>query len=285
MTSAGRWGRNLAYLGLGLVLALGIGSYGLYAGWNVEAVEPAAISATLRPHDVIERPPGDGPFPAAVLVHGCAGLRGHNREWAAFLRDRGFLVVAVDSYAGRGLGWEEVCAGRALLGHERAGDVLVSLDDVRRMPDVDPERIAVVGWSHGAWAVMDLLALDPPSALPTNLASVPADPFAGLQRVVLFYPYCGLGARSPGAWSLHVPTLFLLSGADRVVDTGECVGVAGDLADRGRPVELHVYEGQPHGFDATDPPDGLPSFYDATTAADARARVDAFLAPLLDPSG
>ncbi len=45
------------------------------------------------------------------------------------------------------------------------------MDDARRMPFVDPARLVLIGASHGGWAIMDLLAIDPPKRLPYNLAA------------------------------------------------------------------------------------------------------------------
>ena len=56
------------------------------------------------------------------------------------------------------------------MGSERAGDVLVSIDDARRMPFVDPERLVLIGSSHGGWAIMELLAFEAAERLPFNLA-------------------------------------------------------------------------------------------------------------------
>jgi dienelactone hydrolase len=277
-----RWLRNGLLVLAGLVGALVIGGYGRFSqGWFVDAQEPKAISALLRPHDEVLRPDGEGPFPAALLFHGCGGIRSFTHDWAARLRDQGFLSVIVDSYAGRDLAWEDVCSGRALLGAERAGDVLVSLDDVRRRPDVDPERIVLMGWSHGSWTVMELMALDPPQNLPWNLSRAPADGLAGVSATVLFYPYCGVAAHSPGDWSSDARTLMLLAEHDSLAAPEDCRAVADALREQGRAVDVHTYDAR-HGFDAPDYSTGPNDHYDAEATADARARVAAFLAPLVD---
>jgi dienelactone hydrolase len=272
--------RLLGFALVGLVLGGGLAAYGLYAGWHVKDVAPAEISALLRPHDERWRPDGQGPFPTAILFHGCGGFRDHTRAWGRFLAEHGVLAVAVDSYAGRDIHWTTVCAGRALLGAERAGDVLVSLDDVRRMPDVDPERIVLFGWSHGAWAVMDLLAMDPPHARPSNLDSLPDDPLRGVAGAVVFYPWCSFGARAPGHWSLTAPSLLLLSENDSVVSTPDCLETADALRSRGVPIEAEVLPGVNHGFDAFDTRGDFPSHYDEAATEHARERVLGFLARL-----
>ena len=152
----------------------------------------------------INRPDGPGPFPTALLFSGCDGPKDNLERWAAMLRSIGWASIIVDSHGPRGFSdyeiWRLVCAGQLFMGSERAGDVLVAIDDARRMRFVDPDRIVLVGSSHGGWAIMDLLALDPPRRLPTNLAGsragAPADPLAGVVGAILLYPYCGQANRA-----------------------------------------------------------------------------------------
>ena len=123
------------------------------------------------------------------------------------LNAQGWAAIIVDSHTPRGFSayevWRLVCAGQIFMGSERAGDVLVSIDDARRMRFVDPDSLVLIGSSHGGWAIMDLFALDPPRRLPFNLATLPADapadPLAGVVGAILLYPYCGQANRARAA--------------------------------------------------------------------------------------
>ena len=169
---------GLAALGALVLLAIAGNSIAQYRGWTVPKLDVAALSAKLAPHYRVMKPPGDGPFPTGLLFSGCDGPRDNVVSWGAMLNARGWAAIIVDSHAPRGLTeyevWRLVCAGQLLVGSERAGDVLVSIEDARRMRFVDPDNIVLIGSSHGAWAIMDLLALDPPRRLPSNLAALPA---------------------------------------------------------------------------------------------------------------
>ena len=72
-----------------------------------ENVQLARPDGTL--HAMLYRPDGEGPFPAVVALHGCAGL-GKNgiaeryRDWAERLANIGFVVLFPDSFGSRGLG-------------------------------------------------------------------------------------------------------------------------------------------------------------------------------------
>lgn len=241
-------------LGLALLLAL---VAGCVAG---RPAADAALQPLLRPHDALYRPDGAGPFPAVVVLHGCAGVRSKDTRWAERLRDQGYVALVVDSLTGRGLTTLEqrrgVCTGWTLWGGTRAVDVRASLAYLRTLPYVDGTRLGVIGFSHGAWAALDLLAL------------ASDDDVRGLRAVVGFYPYCGMASRAHWlGWRVNVPTLLLLAEADRTVSSAECVSVAERARAEGRPVALTVYPNVGHSFDWRPSP----------ARDDARRRVDAFL--------
>ena len=207
------------------------------------------------------RPVGEGRFPAVILLHGCAGVRSKDARWAEAFREQGYVAVVVDSLSGRGITTRadrrKVCLGLDLWGSTRAGDVLASLEYVRALPFVDGTRIAVVGWSHGAWAALDFLA------------SARADAVQGVRAVVAFYPYCGIA--SVARWRglrVDVPLLMLLAEGDTTISTGECLQLAEDEAGRGHPVTTKVYPEVGHVFD----------WRESAATQDARERVRAFLA-------
>lgn len=77
------------------------------------------------------------------------------------------MAVTVESFTARG--WSDrfvrwfVCSGLMFRGGRRAGDVLAAVQGVGAVEGVDPARLALAGWSHGSWAIMDLMTmrLDP----------------------------------------------------------------------------------------------------------------------------
>ncbi|MBM4438917.1 MAG: dienelactone hydrolase family protein [Candidatus Rokubacteria bacterium] len=259
--------RPLAILAL-LAVAAGCAASTTGAARPGMASVDASLQATLRPHDVLLTPDGPGPFPAVIVLHGCLGVRSKDRRWAEHLRETGYVALLVDSMTGRGLTTRDdltgVCRGLSLWGGTRAADVRASLAHLRTLPTVDPSRIAVLAFSHGAWAALDFLAGSDPEDVP------------GLRAVVAFYPYCGVASRARWlGWHVDVPTMLLLAGQDHVVSPAQCQGVAERAAADGRPVSVTVYPEARHAFDWRSS--------DATD--DARRRVDAFLARHLAPGG
>jgi dienelactone hydrolase len=240
-----------------LIALLAVGGCGMLP-------RPEGLQPILRPHDAVYRPVGEGPFPAVILLHGCAGVRRKDVQWAEAFREQGYVALVVDSLSGRGIMSRDerrrICIGLDLWGSTRAGDLLASLAYLRSLPFVDAGRIGVVGWSHGAWAALDFLA----SASPEMVQ--------GLRAVVAFYPYCGIASRARWrGFGVDVPVLMLLAETDSIVSTSTCLRLAEEQAKRGRPVIAKVYPEVGHVFD----------WRESAATLDARERVRAFLAERL----
>jgi len=130
----------------------------------------------MRKYDVILQPEGTGPFPAVILLHGCGGPTRRDKLWAERLREWGYLTLRVNSLAPRGL--RRLCAGGILGREERVPDVMAALAYLRTLPDVDPRRIALMGWSHGGGTTL------------VTLDAAPEDPAEGFRAAIAFYPGC-----------------------------------------------------------------------------------------------
>jgi dienelactone hydrolase len=289
-----RWG--LAGAGVLLVLwMLGItgNTVGRYFGWVVADRDPEALAEMLRPFYRTILPEGEGPFPTALLFSGCDGPRDNLDRWAVMLNARGWAAVVVDSHGPRDYLdtdiWRLICAGQLLMGSERAGDVLVSIYDVRRMPFVDPGRLVLIGASHGGWAIMELLAFEAAWALPFSLAALPSDPSVthpldGVLGTILLYPYCGQANRSArSGWTYPIPVLFLLSRNDLIAPSGDCLAVAETLAANGLSVQTRVFDGVTHAFDQEERAPFSAFEFNAEATDEALRIGGAFLDGLLRP--
>lgn len=171
-------------LALGLALA-GCGGSDVEEGpFGYDASQPLAFADAgvvdpnypLAVHDVsyavgqsrIEAflvvPPGDGPWPAAVYVHGSGSDRLSMLGPATWLAARGAVTLAISapsgSAGGEGVGLERLTQHRKL---EVADVVAVrrAVDLLRARNDVDPDRIAYIGWSAGARTGSILAGIEP----------------------------------------------------------------------------------------------------------------------------
>lgn len=269
-----------------IVLGFGVNTWGRYSGATVPQVDPETLSHMLSPHYVSYVPEGEGPFPTALLFSGCDGPRDNMQRWAKALNAMGWAAIVVDSHNPRGFTeyqlWRLICAGQLLSGGERAGDVAVAIDDARQMDFVDPDRIALVGASHGGWAILEFLSMADHDDLPHTLTAWPEslreDPLEGIEGAVLLYPYCGQISRaSRRGWTSDVPVMMLLAEGDAIADETKCLDIARDAQRRGLPVQTHVYSGVTHGFDQREKAPLSTLGFDLEATEDAIARVRKFL--------
>lgn len=226
----------------------------------------------------LTRPEGAGPHAAVVLLHGCEGLAPYQMRWADRIAEWGYLALQVDSYRPRRL--ENTCTDyHRMSGTGQELDAFGALAYLRGRTDVIADRIALLGWSSGASALLLVLDEDQIQTLfPRNF-----------RAAVAFYPHC-FAADGPFVAPLRV----LIGGADDWTPARRCRRMAEVNTGRAHPVELTVYPGAHHFFDdpARGPPAYVPSIdnrekspargatfgHDAAAAADAAARVRAFLA-------
>ena len=219
-----------------------------------------------------------------LLFHGCGGLRAHNHRYARAIAELDVRVFVVNSYAPRG--WPHlltrltVCTGLMFWGRERAGDVLAALWGVARRPDVDASKLALVGWSHGAWSVMDLMTMPLESAGEADLDHPDPAPLAGVRGLFLAYPYGGFAALSRRRKWLRAPKVFgVVAHRDHVTPLAAArtlfEGVRSVCAD----LEIWEVEGATHSFDEVT---GIfPMRYDEALSVQAIERCRRFLQGVL----
>ena len=207
----------------------------------------------------LNKPKGDGPFPAVVLLHGCAGIHERAYMWASRLNEWGYVTLIVDSLGPRGL--YNVCKG-GLSPWARARDAYDAKSYLTGLPFVDGRRIAVMGFSHGG-----------ASALQTAVRSV-SPPNTPFRAALALYPYCSI---SPD--DLNMPLLILIGGADDWTPATLCESYKSYQG--AHEVVVKIYPGAHHFFDMP----GMNTVsvghvlkYDPAAAADANVRVRKFLA-------
>jgi dienelactone hydrolase len=240
------------------------------------------------------RPHGAGPFPAVVGMHGCGGLivrKGRMSgtvtptlaDWAKRLSAAGYVVLLPDSFSPRHIG--EICTvkERGDIGRERVLDAYGALEWLQAQRYVVPDRVGLVGWSHGGGVVIrsvDAKSESRPAVLPHG----------GFRAAVAFYPVCPDPKRNKAGreWRSAVPLLILMGAADDWTPPERCRNLAETVATRDDDVTVHLYPGAYHAFDSLKPVQLLTGMATAHTAtvhagqnpaarADAIERVPAFL--------
>jgi dienelactone hydrolase len=182
----------------------------------------------------LHRPAGDGPFPAIILLHGCAGRSARASEDALAARfvALGYAVLVVDSFATRGIKIHCTGDGPAI---DRTMDAYGGLAYLADLPFVDPDRVAVVGYSQGAIAALAVVALH---GAQTKVAH-------HFKAAVAYYPSC---SGSDGAFA--VSTLILIGERDDWTPAADCREMMAKRSGEGAPVKLVIYPGAYHTFNS-----------------------------------
>jgi dienelactone hydrolase len=230
---------------------------------------------------VLYRPPGPGPFPVVVGLHGCAGMLSSNgqivrrfADWGERLSKAGIAVVFVDSFTPRGLGSQCTVRDREVRSdRERVADAYLARRWLQSQGWAVKNRVSLVGWANGAagslWAVR-------PRALPR-------DGMPDFRSAVAFYPSCR--RLSATAWSARIPTLILAGRADDWTPAAPCEQMVAGARGRTAQASIVVYPGAYHEFDRPDYPvrllTGLANSADGSGRAhagtNAAARADAIV--------
>lgn len=239
----------------------------------------AARWAFLAPHVTVVGPNDDRPRPAVLIFHGCGGVRGHLPLYAAAAQAAGWRAFIIDSFAPRG--WDRrfalslVCTGIRLRGRERAGDVAAAIHGVSERPDVDPERLAIAGWSHGGWAIMELMSADLRRSGAVGLGDAARLSLTGVKAAWLAYPYIGVAApRRMRPWR-HCPRVIgVIARRDHLTTVHNARRVLKMVADCGAEVETWIADGA-HAFD--EPMSVPPMRHDPVLARESIGRFRSFL--------
>jgi dienelactone hydrolase len=180
--------------------------------------------------------PRIAPRAAVVVLHGCNGVAPHYREWAERLAQWGYAALLIDSFNPRG--YANMCDRGWLIPPElQAQDAFAGAVYLRARLGV--ERVGVIGFSHGGWAVLKAVL-----AGVARPATVP--PF---DAAVAYYPAC-----NPPASPLETDTLILIGGADDWTPVARCERWRSLVAAKGHVVQMTVYPGAVHAFDGRTVP-------------------------------
>lgn len=178
-------------------------------------------------------PYGDGPHPAVVLMHGCGGIQQMHFEWAKTLNAAGYVTLVVDSFRPRSL--IQQCGGGSASASPagRVLDAYGALEFLRGRDGVDPDRIALMGWSHGGITAL--------SAVTENGVGVtfPSE----FRTVIALYPHC-VGSRR-----FTKSVAVLIGASDDWTSPSSCENLQAQTQSHEHVLDLTVFPDAFHGFD------------------------------------
>lgn len=236
-------------IALGTALAL------LLAASQAEAADPAKVQVQSLHRDkamltgYLLKPETAGPGPTVLLLHGCSGpltskgqIASRERAWMNLFVSKGWAVLLLDSFNPRG--FASICTNGArplTAEKDRPYDAYGALAWLRAQDFVDKDRVAIMGWSHGAMTTL--------AAISEQMIKEVGWTQPGFLTAVAFYPGCI--ELNKTKYVNHVPLLMQLGEKDDWTPAKNCVAMA--KAAQGRPghqpIEVDVYPGAYHAFD------------------------------------
>lgn len=265
---------------------------GNVTGWTIPKRDLDGQIALISDHADIRLPANAvQPVATVLMFHGCGGLRQVQEDYAAAALEAGYGVMIIGSNAARGIGrfgsMSQVCMALRLWGQERAADVYAAIALAQADPRLDDQRLALIGWSHGGWTVLDALGFHARGETPPALTG-PAPALDDHVRVAItVYPYCGFPVRTDGSGlDAAIPVHAVLAENDMIAPHRDCVRLLSRAQASGGAVEFAVWPGLTHAFDEPNQPPDPRMEYNAEAAERARQlMLDVLAADLGPPTG
>jgi len=174
--------------------------------------------ATVPGGGNVYTPPDKGNYPAVIIFHSKGGLSSHEENYARLLSKQGYITMTVNMFGGGGT------------------NITDGYEHLIRNPNVDPNRVGLIGFSQGARAALNF----------GSRLSIMRSEFQ-ISAIVSFYVG---NALVPWIQSIkHPPVLFLHGDQDRELQPAEITNYCKIQRESGTICEYHIYEGAKHAFD------------------------------------
>ena len=198
---------------------------------------------------------GEAKKPALIVIQEWWGVDDWLREQNKRFAGQGYVALAPDLYRGRlARSPEEAHELMRGLPEDRAlADLKAAFAYLAARPDVDPNRIGVIGWCMGGGYALALATAEP-----------------RLKATVINY---GRLVTDPGTINkINAPILGNFGGADRGIPAEDVKKFGAELTKYGKLGDIKIYDGAGHAFMNPNNKEG----YNAAAAQDAWTRIDSF---------
>lgn len=231
---------------------------------KTQSGEQLVLTAKLR------KPEGNGPFPAIVMLHPCIEATRELDVWSERLVSWGYITLQVDSFKPRGVtckpGEVTVESDEVLQSYQkRAQDAHDAKAYLVKTPHVNTNRIGLIGWGHGAWALIGALSK-------YDYIKNRGDPFTA---AVAYCPYT-----SKMLIDMDAPLLILHAELDKPDGVDKLPRMI-PSSETDHELIYHIYPGVDFGFDWQGFDGGGKAKYNPDVAEDAFRRTKEFFGKYL----
>ena len=216
---------------VGIPIANAAGDSGIWVSFKSAPVK----EDSLLLNGYLYKPEVKGLYPAVIILHDCAGIDWHHKNWAKQLTQWGYVALIVDSLNARSVRnncdyvWQ-------VTPKDRVSDIFGAAYFLQQQPYVNGNNIGIIGFSNGGVAGL--------KAIQKGVLPLPKMDSFPIKAAVLFYPWCN----SELDQNIKVPTLIHIGKDDDWTQSYRCVDLLNSLSKPDL-VELIVYESAHHGFD------------------------------------
>lgn len=205
-------------------------------------------------------PPGQGPFPALIVIHEWWGLNDWVKEQASKLSEQGYVTLAIDLYRGKVATTPDE-AHQIMRGvpEDRAKrDLHAAFAFLASQPNVRKDRIGAIGWCMGGGYSLDVALQEPTLAADViNYGHLATDP-ESLKKI-------------------NAPVLGIFGAQDKGITPADVRKFEADLKKLDKKIEIKIYDDAGHAFENPNNKEG----YRQADAADAWKLTTDFLASTL----
>ncbi len=196
--------------------------------------KPVVIAGELR----IPKPGADK-LPAVILAHGSGGVSGYVDDWAHLLNGMGVATFTFDSFSARGIVTTNNDQSQ-LSWLSMVVDAYRALGLLAKHPRIDPQRIALMGFSSGGHVAL--------YASLKRFQQMHGPEGASFAAYIPFYPVCST-TYIDDSNTADKPIRIFHGSADDYVPVEPCRTYAERLRKAGKDVRLTEYPEAQHVFD------------------------------------
>ncbi len=200
-------------------------------------------------------------YPAIVQVYGGPHVQTVTRDWERttdqFYTHQGYVVFRLDNRgsSNRGKAFEDEIHRHT--GHHEVKDQLTGVAWLKSQPFIDPDKIAIQGWSYGGYMTLMTVLQAPEDTFAAAAAGAPVTDWS-LYDTFYTERYMSAPQDNPDGYiassvfpyvdNLNTPLLLMHGMADDNVTFDNTTRLMAALQERGKHFELMTYPGQRHGI-------------------------------------
>lgn len=178
----------------------------------------------------LAQPVAGGNYPGVVMIHEWWGLNDQVKSMADILAREGYVVLAVDLFEGNVATTLEGAQAnlRENPNNETLPRMEAAIQYLQDLPNVDPDRIASLGWCYGGGQSFQL-------GINNNLTAV-----------VIYYG--SISTNEDDLAELNEPVLGIFGAEDASIPIEDVREFERILKAQGTNTDIHIYEGAGHAF-------------------------------------